>query len=196
MKTIWLRLVEKSMVLTEVQYSSLLHAHMRNKDDRVSLISRVLLLSVLLWGTVTSSQGITVFPRKLGQGWDVLRYIQPRALTNSGADWFHLSLFASGTPPRRSDLRACGKARIWDHSRLFARYAHLDKRHHWIFLYGAWEVVMIFILPLKVINRSVFHGLLKGKGKHSILKAGIFGQWKDTAQSDPDGSRTRKLNCS
>lgn len=88
------------MVLTEVQYSSLLHAHMRNKDDRVSLISRVLLLSVLLWGTVTSSQGITVFLRKLGQGWDVLRYIQPRALTNSGADWFHLSLFASGTPPR------------------------------------------------------------------------------------------------
>lgn len=192
----WLQLDEKSAVITEVQYSSLPCAHMRSKDDRLCLISHVLLLSVLLWGTVTTSQGVTVFPRELGQGWDVLGYIQPHAVTNSRAVWFHLSLFASRTPLRRSDLRACGKAKIWDHSRLFARYAHLDKRHHWIFLDEAWEVVMIFILPLKVINWSVFHGLLKGKRNHSILKAGIFGQRKDTAHSDPYGSGTRKLNCS
>lgn len=42
-------------------------------------------------------------------------------------------------------------------------------------------------------GQSAIQGILKGKDKQSISKIGIFEQWKDRAQSDPEYLENKKI---
>lgn len=101
----------------------------------------------------TISQRLTVLHREMGQIQDILVYLPPQALRNHKADSIQHCLLL-GPRLRSSDLGACGKAGIWERGRLFARYAYLDKRHHWVFLDETRIVAMTFVLLCKVVSLS------------------------------------------